>query len=336
MVGVRKMLVPGLLAIICGTALIIGLRPTEDPVAVEPVRPPQSSPLVKPVEIADDVGPAPVEPEPELEFPSQRDDGCGKPPGFVKTSSMALPSNYDADHRHPLLIALHGNGQRPTTLVTTAKLDIIANDLQMIVAHPVDGMDLVGDRKSLREVWEDGDDLVRLGDLVNEIAAARCIDRSRIFVLGSGGAGKAVMRLSCEPWVTGVVVSGYAPSEATFACDTPKPVLLFTGAKELDDTGHRKCDARAISLGELEQAWAERNNCGEMTERQFGAGLCRRWSCDALFVSCVSKGGAAWPPGRGDLYHDCVSAPPGGFKHKARLWQFFQDAEPLANPPMLY
>ena len=274
------------------------------------------------------------------------ESGCGKRPPFRGVGRFGLtqgieiqewvgfiPRKYDPQTAYPLLIALHMNHKEPDDFLAETRLDKVADEIGAIVVAPHD--------TDFNNAWDDASDILKIQSTVEETIAQVCVDRSRVFAVGHNNGGKAVERLSCEPWIRATAVTSHRPNKERFLCAygtelEPAPHLVLAPLKSghLPVDGGINCyNSSKISLADHEKRWRERNHCKGRKIETFAhsGGRCWRWECDQPLQFCHLEGGQGWPgspPRYADLAR-CDGTPP-DFPSEKVIWDFFStfDSEP--------
>jgi polyhydroxybutyrate depolymerase len=133
----------------------------------------------------------------------------------------------------PLVIALHGQGSTGRQMERFTRFDSVAAREQFVVVYP-DAID---------HHWNDGrpetdngaDDVAFIGSLIDEMAAAHGIDRTRVYITGASNGGMMSYRLGCEmpDRIAGIApVIGNLPASIVCAPRVPLSVLAINGTKD--------------------------------------------------------------------------------------------------------
>ncbi len=332
-----------ILALLASFVVFDRPRPEDSPVAPRVVpRTDRANVLLKPVAAAaPDVGPV-VAPDPV--------DGCGAVPPFSGFGTLTLPTgsgahhahvyvpvNYDPEIRHPVVLVGYPDHVAPDDFIRLTRLDRLADLNQFLIASPNAG--------SFR-LWHDSSDTEMFRRSLARVSSKLCVDPGRVFALAHGSSGRAVERLSCQPWVAAVAFASYRPDPPDEICKggptVPSLVLAPLKTEHTPLRGGTNCyGTPRISLDAYERRWRTRNECGGPSNAwyRFAGSTCRTWDCEAAFVSCRLDGGYGWPgsPPRASLFDwkDCDGEPP-KFPSEDVVWSFFDSVAQnprQATPP---
>ncbi|MEZ4470106.1 MAG: hypothetical protein R3F60_04715 [bacterium] len=264
--------------------------------------------------MAPDAGMAPdVSLPPDASVPPAG-DGCGRDPGAndrtwtlthqgrERRFRVHVPAGYDRTRPTDVVLDFHGRGVSPELHLLQNGMLAAADRRGFIAVHPT------GDASDL--TWNAGvccgaamtsgaDDVGFVAAMVDELAAALCVDR--VFATGLSNGGFFAHRLACD---RADLVEGIAPVAGTLGVlcqpSRPVPVLHFHG------TGDQVVPYEGffgfVSVAETMAAWARANGCRDARDAVFTQGdvRCEAWQgCAAPVVLCtVEGGGHTWPGGR--------------------------------------
>jgi hypothetical protein len=271
-------------------------------------------------------------PTPRAELADFGTSGCGKSyePEPQDPVLMLAPDGYQPERLHPVILIASSRKVDQPELIRAGGWIEVADEANAVLVSP----------HRFRHQWGDHAATVDLFHDTLETAGSRlCIDRRRIFVVGSDRGGRVARWLAAAPWVTAVAgASGRGgPGARPDWLGSPKPAIwLQPGRSErlpLDDspscTGHR-----FMSHAEHERGWRERNGCRGEPRTTFESkdGVCRAWTCKAAFESCIYDGGIRWPgvAYSHGLVSDCSNEPASNFPAARRVWGFFTSVAPLS------
>lgn len=288
------------------------------------------------------------------ELPSEEDrkpvrkDGCGVEPAFLgevvlRTPGTALgeasdifvylPTSYDAEHRHPVILAFHDYPGGPRGVMRRSQLQYLSDDHGVII---VAVQDVVTD---LHGIWDSPSDARRAHDALLGVAHEYCTDRSRVFAYGHGDGGRGVEHLMCQfDDIAAAATTSYRPeSTGAVRCRRSKPRL------QIDPQDHpgAPSDGRTpcgmlfhpmLSTQEYEDELRGRAGCKKQPSiwMKHAEGTCRTWSCGTPLVACRVRGGrefAGTTPRKGLGAKSCDGGP-GKFPYTEAIWRFFQENAP--------
>ncbi|MEM9072922.1 MAG: prolyl oligopeptidase family serine peptidase [Myxococcota bacterium] len=157
--------------------------------------------------------------------------------------------------------------------------------------------------------------------IVNEVADAGCVDRSRVYATGMSNGGFLAHRIACEG---SDFVAAIAPVAGVLGIDEsacspgrPVPVMHFHGTSDLIVPFNGNVFLSYPSVEDTIAFWRTTNGCGgDSSSMSVGSTECETWaSCSAAseVVLCTTSGfGHDWPDGGGNI--NATDA----------MWDFFQ------------
>ena len=260
-----------------------------------------------------------------------------------------LPSGYESNRAHRLVIALHQAASNPEQMLRYSEFATLAKrDGAIVIApegHPV-------------ATWKRGEhDVTQIRDTFEAVTDDLCIDLAHVYVAGHGRGGHLARRLMCEPWIAAVATSSFRSGRGEPFCDPPNgmrylmisplksdrepraggapcgtavPLLGMLGAV----AGRQVYETDLRSLDEAEEEGRAINRCsgGQQTTFAKGQMRCYIWDCAPEFQSCHLDAGHGWPgaPPRGAMLQNEVECdgPPPEFPLGPHIWDFL-----LASPP---
>ncbi|MDR7544038.1 MAG: PHB depolymerase family esterase [Armatimonadota bacterium] len=278
--------------------------------------------------------------------------------GFERTYRLYVPGTLDRSHPSALVLALHGGGGTGEAMekLTRGGLNRLADRDGFVVVYP-DG---------LERHWNDGrgvaayrahreniDDVGFLTALIDHLARALPIDRTRIYATGISNGGLMSFRLARE---AATVIAAIAPvaismSEQIVRMRQPAravPVLMMPGTLDplVPYTGGEIGGAlaparfslgRVISVADAVRYWVEHNQCaapptvtmepdrdpldGTRVRREV-YGSCRDGAEVALYA--VDGGGHTWPGGLQYLPERIVGRTSRDMDANEVIWGFFR------------
>jgi len=117
-----------------------------------------------------------------------------------RTMLIHLPASYEGTSELPLFFVLHGSTGSRADILATSKLEETADRHGFILAAPdcgiISGKGFVCNIPGVPTVTgaipgpEDADDVAFIKQSVEWLAAARCIDKSRVYMSGLSGGGR--------------------------------------------------------------------------------------------------------------------------------------------------
>jgi polyhydroxybutyrate depolymerase len=215
----------------------------------------------------------------------------------------------------PLVIDLHGFSEGADRAAAVTDFESLGDEQGFVTVTPQGAGEL--------PAWDltvTGVDVTFIGDVLDDVERALCIDRRRVYVTGHSMGGFLLSTLACSSLADRVTAwAPVAGARAVPACDgSPSPVLLqhgtadptvlYTGGLSPDTAALLGLPAAGPSVPELAAAWATRNGCGadrpiESTE---GAVTWISHPCD-VELRRIEDGGHQWPDEAQDV-----------------IWRFFE------------
>ncbi len=152
--------------------------------------------------------------------------------GWQRVYRLQKPVRKSAA-RVPLIIALHGGGQTPETVIRVTGVVELAARHGIAVAYPA----------AFGNAWNDGranhnhrshrkkiDDVGFLRAVAHDVARRVPIDLNRIYVVGASNGGMMALRLACEAGdmlAAAAVVIANLPAKLEKTCAPSRPVSLL-------------------------------------------------------------------------------------------------------------
>ena len=242
----------------------------------------------------------------------------------------------------PLVVVLHGHGGTGKHMERSSGFDRVAAREQFVVAYP-DG---------IGRGWNDGrtagvngnqDDVAFIAGLIDEIATAHAIDRSRVYVTGASNGAMMTYRIGCEltDRVAAIApVIGNLPAELACTPNAPLSVLAINGTADplVPYNGGQVGRDRGVVLSAAlsTQQFASAAGCGAadptVEEPDVNGGDHSRtfvttYECPApVEVSLVTLDGAGhtWPGGTQYLPKLLIGGVSRDFDGAERIWEFFE------------
>ena len=261
--------------------------------------------------------------------------------GIDRAFHLYVPPSYDRSTPAPLVISMHGAGMRAVAHMHTSQWNRVADRHGFIVVYP----SAIKGRGPL--VWEFGDDRgatlidVRfIADLIDHVAGAYNIDRTRIYANGLSNGGGMSFALSCtmSDRIAAVGLVGPAFTVPWEWCMDPRPVpmIAFHGT---DDTatpyhgGKTWIAPPGMAFPDIPTAvanWSRRNRCAaEATDMRVAADVTRRTYANcannaSVHFYTIEGGGHTWPGG-GPLPEWFVGTTTHTIDASQLMWEFFRE-----------
>ena len=334
----------GLVAIaaVCG---VLAFTPAEPPPPRTPTvshpQPVSHGPPIAPTNERAPVRPAPTEttdthgctnPNPPKSSARHREISAGLLDGHRRLPHY-LPSAYDGRTPLPLVLLMHRRGATAEQALDETGLQAIAEREGFIVAALQSERELAG-----ATPWLESDDRSVLDD-IDMLIDARCIDQSRMYIVGMDEGVSGADKLACERPVrfAAAVLAGARTSTGwTSKCEklhrTSIPRLEFVALHEKQtplqggapQTPCPQANVLFDSLDRHEQRSMAMHECrGASRPLALAEGIdCVSWKCEVPYVSCRLESGRFWSalPEHADLY-PCYGQPGDGSR-AAIAWKF--------------
>jgi polyhydroxybutyrate depolymerase len=249
--------------------------------------------------------------------------GQGSKPGWLdiggrtRTYLLHVPPAYDGQRPLPLVLVLHGGGQRAESAERMSAMSAKADRENFFVAYPS------GTGRSSRvPTWNSGnccgyamenkvDDVAFLRALINKLEDDYSVDPRRIFVTGISNGGMMSYRIGCE---LADQIAAIAPVEGAQNIDCrpsgPVSVIVFHGTKDRlvpfhggstpFQIGSKRSDnsvANAVAF------WVKEDGCSPTPQHEENGAVhtdiysgCKSGTGVALYA--IQGGRHSWPGGR--------------------------------------
>jgi polyhydroxybutyrate depolymerase len=260
--------------------------------------------------------------------------------GLTREYTLHVPPGYDASKPVPLVISMHGAAMWPAAQQHASQWDRVADREGFIVAYPSGMSGEEGPR-----IWSVGlgprlrQDVIFIGDLIDELSRNYKIDPERIYANGFSNGGGMAFVLSCtmSQRIAAVGMVGAALTLPWSWCrdERPVPVIAFHGTA--DDAGPYHGGSSWVSLGKpifpdiepFMANWARRNGCSPAAvESSIAADVTRIAypGCDAAPVVLyrIEGGGHTWPAG-GHIAEWFVGTTTPSINASELMWKFYED-----------
>lgn len=268
-----------------------------------------------------------------------KSDGCGKSytwskakPLLVSTGTARrqahafLPIRYDPNKRYPVVVVLQPRFGQVHHYATRTQLRAMAYDEGKVIVLGLEPSDMMAP-------WNDPDDIELLRHLVPTAAENFCLDRSRVYAVGTGAGGQMARELACALPLSGIATSGDSEHLDSTSCaaNPPVPMLAIFGRDDrfVPMKGGVGCTGiEFLSADDHDEIWRARNGCGAQPTKWLDedGSFCNVWTCDeAPYGSCRAAGGHYLHKSRWEVM-DPASCASSTLKLSAgrTAWKFFQ------------
>lgn len=206
--------------------------------------------------------------------------------GTGRAMMLHLPKGFSPGRPAPLVLLLHGSGGTGEAILETSHLTETADRHGFVVVAPDAGIavgkgfawNIPGVPTVTGKVptASDSDDVAFLGEVIDWLAAKRCIDRSRVYASGFSGGGRMTSWLGC---VAADRIAAIAPvvglragnplesdpgrpDPATCRPSRPMPVIAFAGDRDATNpVGGGGAGYWQYTMAAAERRWAALNAC---------------------------------------------------------------------------
>jgi polyhydroxybutyrate depolymerase len=198
--------------------------------------------------------------------------------GVQRKATMYKPANESASSL-PLMIVLHGRGEKIDELRRRVQFDNAAKREGFIVVYP----------EAMESRWNYGrtistpmpavggvtvDDVGFIRMLIEDLVSKKIADRSRVYVAGVGRGGLMTFSLACAlsgqiaaaaPLLTGMMETQRDDCHPS----RPVPLVLFAGTNDAQQwyDGRITTDGRLLSIPETLEFWRVADRCKDQTAK---------------------------------------------------------------------
>lgn len=272
--------------------------------------------------------------------------------GRTRRYEMHVPRTVDPDAPNPVVLAFHGGGGNPESMMRLSRLNRKADEEGFIAVYPYGS----GPRKDRFLSWNGGnccayaqrqdvDDVAFVRALLDDLSATVSVDSNRVYATGISNGGILTYRLAeaLSPQIAAIAPVAATMGHKTAAPDEPVPILHFHGTSDElipfeGGFGKRprggKGETDFLSVSHTMQVWTEANGCAPdpqveslPNEADDGTRVVRKtWSgCDAgskVVLMKIEGGGHTWP-GR-PAPREFLGTPTEDISANDAMWRFFQ------------
>lgn len=249
--------------------------------------------------------------------------------GLDRRYRLYTPPDAEGGGPLALMLALHGSGNSPESLVDASELDHAASGGSFIVAYP----------EAIGLVWNGGfcctngrgtaaADVRFLEKVIADVAAVRRIDESRTYVVGFSSGGIMAYRLACDVAGRFAGIAALAATMVLDDCSPSRPVSVIAIHGTADGVvpieGGRIAGGAtrpAPAANAVAERWASLDGCASSprTESRGGVTTVAWGECAAgarVQLVTVDGGGHNW-------FHPVYGPPNGALDATAAVTRFF-------------
>ncbi len=309
------------------TAVATTRASTTDLTATPEISIPTTAPF-QPIATADGSGGACTATNPHA---AGNSDGALVAGGLERTYLLHIPPAYDGRVAMPLVVNLHGFGSSASDQTLYSRFNQLADSQGFIVVAP--------NGSGYPERWTfpglgGVDDVAFIGELIDELAAALCIDESRVYAAGmsNGAAISTFIACGLPGRIAAIGAVGATAGPRTCPDALTVPVITFRGTEDACvpyEGGTSSCGMMlpVASAEEVARLWGEHNGCGAMPVTADVSEHVRT----TAYVDCVNDaeailytiegGGHTWP---GSINVPRLGLVTNEVDATALIWEFFE------------
>ena len=238
--------------------------------------------------------------------------------GQERAYRLFVPRRYDGRRPLPLVLDLHGSGGTAERQAATSRFEALAERENFLVAT----LQAAGENRRWNvPVTDDrADDVRYVADVIDDVAARVCTDRSRVYATGFSGGARMSSLLACR---LGDAIAAIAPMAGLRwpgPCEgRAVPVLAFHGLADPQNTYEGRAAGRGAewleSVPEALAGWAAHNGCESppvLEDEPGPLSTLRYRACAGAEVSLIRVDGLAHVWARDEI--DATAA----------MWEFFE------------
>lgn len=260
---------------------------------------------------------------------------------YNRTFLLRLPSNFSAENKYPLVVAMHGGSGNAYNIENQSKLSLKADAENFIVVYPEGVKGGILNLRAWNAGWCCGyastsnvDDVGFINALLDTLIIKYSIDTNRIYATGMSNGGFMSYRLACELSQRFASIAPVAASMSMTTCNPqyPVPVIHFHSYQDTSvpwqgGIGDGISGHYNPPLDSVISAWVSHNSCypvGDIivNSTEYTSVKWINGDCNAevnLYITL--DGGHSWPGGNQTPVGDPVSE----FVNATDLmWDFFQ------------
>ena len=305
---------------------------------------------------------------PAAQVAARASKGCAAaakvPAGEVKVNTTSegvarwyyrfVPTSYVATEPMPVVLDLHGYIEGATIHKAMSAMGPFGDQHGFITITPQGSGTAVA-------LWNTGD-MKFIGNLLDEVEGALCVDERRVFVTGLSMGAFMTSAVSCaysDRIAAAAPIAGIRnlddcvfkrPVPVIAFHGTADPLVAYTGGfgpgamklptpdgtERLGDAGRAKDLGKGPSIPTITAAWAKRNGCGtKPVEEKLTADVTRLvFPCpagDETELDRITGGGHSWPGSEfSKMIGGVVGSTTTTISANAVMWAFFE-AHPLRS-----
>ncbi len=258
--------------------------------------------------------------------------------GEDRSYQLYVPKSYDPKTPAPLVISLHGYSSKPSDMAPYSRWNDLADEEGLIAVYPLASGSPTHWHTSANTFYGRNAqmDVLFFSDLIDQLEESYNIDPSRIYVNGHSNGGGMSHVLACNLADRIAAIGGVAgaydyPSDIC-SPSRPVPFIAFHGTEDttVQYKGEviSKYNISYPSVPEFIKAWAERNQCAELTtvpqEGEISSVSYSHCSQNAdVELYTIHGGGHTWPGTPSDA-SSAMGYSTQRIDATRLMWQFFE------------
>jgi len=160
--------------------------------------------------------------------------------GLVRKYKVHVSALYDKDTPAPLLVVLHGMGQKGDDVEGLTGLNNLADEHGFLAVYPDAYQGNWNDARAVPDIPAydlDVDDVGFILAVIDRVAANYNVDAARVYAAGMSNGAMMAYRLACEApgvFAAAAAVAGAMPENLAAACapSIPIPMVMINGTAD--------------------------------------------------------------------------------------------------------
>ena len=253
--------------------------------------------------------------------------------GLDREYLLYLPPADLGEQTLPLILDLHGSGSNPEQELQISGLAAAADERGYALALPfaVRPLPQGGYTWNVPADPQFPDDIRFLGDLLDQVTAAECIDPNRVYVTGFSGGARLGSAAACQLADRISALAAVGGLRAPEGCAGSVPVLGLHGtADPINPYSGGGREYWKYGIEQAFHAWGRENGCDAQPERERVEPDVERWSlpnCTGnaeVTLYRILGAGHVWPGSTFDLPEERFGPAPDTVDATAILLDFFE------------
>jgi polyhydroxybutyrate depolymerase len=227
--------------------------------------------------------------------------------GTDRTYKVHLPTGYDPEAAHRLVVVMHGYFMSSDQMETVTGLTTVSDEKGFIVVYP-SGVSVCWNAGTCCGTCVAGDapDVEFLGMMLDKIEQDLCIDPKRVYATGFSNGGMMSHRLACEVADRFAAIAPVSGTVAVDPCNPTRPVAVMHthGSDDFVVPWDGGGFGGAASVPDTISGWVMRDRCTDAmptTVYQNAGATCTEYSAcqggSAVRLCTLQGAGHEWPDG---------------------------------------